>query len=268
MTEALAARDLRFGYDGRGPLIEHFSISLPEGSFTGILGPNGAGKTTLLKLLSGILRPEAGSVSLFGRSLATLPDRERAQAIAVVPQEARVLFPFTCLEIVLMARFSRLGILGMERAADEELARRCLEEVEMGSSAERPLNLLSSGERQRVLIARALAQEPRVLLLDEPTTYLDLKHRLKTFDTLSRLNRERGVTILTISHDPGLVARACGKIVLLHSGRILVEGTPEEVLTPSWIKSAYGTGAEIARDPRTGSPVVIPYLESEPGGAP
>ncbi len=267
MTEALAARELRFGYGGGRALIEHFSISLPEGSFTGILGPNGAGKTTLLKLLSGTLRPEAGSVHLFGRPLAAVPARDRAQAIAVVPQESRVLFPFTCLEIVLMARFSRLGILGMERAEDEELARRCLEEVEMASSADRPLNLLSSGERQRVLIARALAQQPRVLLLDEPTTYLDLKHRLKTYDTLARLNRG-GVTVLTISHDPSLVARACRRLVLLKDARVLTEGTPEEVLTPRWIRSAYGTGAEIARDPRTGSPVVIPYLESEPGGAP
>jgi ABC-type cobalamin/Fe3+-siderophores transport system ATPase subunit len=267
LTEALAARELRFGYGGR-PLIEQFSIGLPEGSFTGILGPNGAGKTTLLRLLSGTLLPEAGTVHVFGRRLAALPARERAQAIAVVPQEARVLFPFTCLEIVLMARFSRLGILGMERSSDEELARRCLEEVEMGAAADRPLNMLSSGERQRVLIARALAQQPRVLLLDEPTTYLDLKHRLRTYDTLARLNREQGVTILTISHDPSLVARACRRIVLLHSGRVLVEGTPEEVLTPRWIRSAYGTGAAIARDPRTGSPIVIPYLESESGGAP
>jgi iron complex transport system ATP-binding protein len=256
---------VRFGY-GESPLIEGFSVALPEGSFTGVLGPNGAGKTTLLKLLAGTLAPEAGSVLLFGKPLAALRDRERAQAIAVVPQEGRVLFPFTVLEIVLMARFSRLGILGMERRADEELARACLREVEMDSAADRPLNALSSGERQRVLIARALAQEPRVLLLDEPTTYLDLKHRLRIYATLARINRERGVTILTISHDPTLVARACRRILLLAAGRLLTEGTPEEVLTPRWIRSAYGTGAEITRDPRTGSPVVIPYLEPESGG--
>ena len=265
MSEALTALRVSLAF-GRTPVLRELSFDLPQGDFAAVLGPNGAGKTTLLRLLSGSLAPQKGSIHLFGRDLATLPARERAASLAVVPQESRVLFPFTVLEVVLMGRFPRLGILGMESREDEAVAARCLEEVGMLTFARRPLDSLSSGERQRVFIARALAQEPRILLLDEPTTFLDLKHRLQVFGILSRLNRRSGLTILTISHDLNLAARHCRTIWILKGGSMLAHGAPAEVLTAERVQEAYGTDVEIGRDPRTGSPLVIPYPARDAGG--
>jgi iron complex transport system ATP-binding protein len=266
MTEALSAQRIRFGYGPR-PLLRDFSLELAEGEFAGVLGPNGAGKTTVLRLLSGTLRPQAGSVRLFGESLGDLPPRKRAQLMGVVPQESWILFPFTVMEVVLMGRFPHLGILGMEDRADEDLALACLEEVGMRESYGRPLSSLSSGERQRVLLARALAQQPRVLLLDEPTTFLDLKHRLQIYEILSRLNASRKLAVLTISHDLNLAARYCGKLWLLKQGELLASGAPREVLTPELLRKAYETDVEVGHDPRTGSPFIIPYPSQDAGGA-
>ncbi|MCI0658217.1 MAG: ABC transporter ATP-binding protein, partial [Acidobacteria bacterium] len=206
-------------------------------------------------------------VQLFGESLGALPARKRAQLLAVVPQESWMLFPFTVMEVVLMGRFPHLGILGMESRDDEDLAFACLEEVGMRSSFHRALISLSSGERQRVLIARALAQEPKILLLDEPTTFLDLKHRLLIYEILSRLNARRKLTILTISHDLNLAARYCGKVWLLKEGGLLASGTPKEVLTPELLRQAYETDVEVGQDPRTGTPFIIPYPSQDAGGA-
>jgi iron complex transport system ATP-binding protein len=266
LTEALAARHVRFGYSTR-PLLEDFSLEILEGEFAGLLGPNGAGKTTLLRLLSGSLSPQSGTVLLFGENLRTLPPRRRARELAVVPQESRILFPFTALEIVLMGRFPHLGILGMESKSETERGLSCLEEVGMLSCSDSPIQSLSSGERQRVLIARALAQEPRVLLLDEPTAFLDLKHRLRIYEILSRLNRERRLTILTISHDLNLAARHCRRLWLLKEGKSLAAGSPEEVLTPGLIEAAYETEVVVGRDPRSHSPWIIPYSSRDSGGA-
>jgi ABC-type cobalamin/Fe3+-siderophores transport system ATPase subunit len=265
MTEALSARHIRFGYETR-PLLEDFSLELCEGDFAGVLGPNGAGKTTVLRLLSGTLSPQAGSVHLFGENLRALVARKRAQLLGVVPQESWVLFPFTVMEVVLMGRFPHLGILGMESRDDEDLALACLEEVGMRSSSHRALSSLSSGERQRVLIARALAQEPKILLLDEPTTFLDLKHRLLIYEILSRLNARRKLTILTISHDLNLAARYCGRVWLLKEGGLLASGSPREVLTPEILRRAYDTDVEVGQDPRTGAPFIIPYPSQTAGG--
>lgn len=266
MTEALSARGIRFGY-ASPPLLEDFSLDLVEGEFAGVLGPNGAGKTTLLRILAGTLRPDAGSVQLFGNDLRGMPARRRAQLLGVVPQESRVLFPFTALEVVLMGRFPHLGILGMENRAEEAHALDCLAQVGMRASASRSVHSLSSGERQRVLIARALAQEAKILLLDEPTTFLDLQHRVRIYEILERLNSRRKLTILTISHDLNLAARYCRRLWLIRAGKLLAAGTPEEVLTPDRIREAYETDVEVGRDPRTGSPFIIPYSSRDAGGA-
>jgi iron complex transport system ATP-binding protein len=258
LIEALAARHVRFGYSARR-LLDDFSLAIQEGEFAGILGPNGSGKTTLLRLLSGSLHPDSGSVLLFGEDLRLLAPRRRAQQLGVVPQESRILFPFTALELVLMGRFPHLGILGMESPSEIEKGLRCLDEVGMLPCSGSPIQSLSSGERQRVLIARALAQEPRVLLLDEPTAFLDLKHRLRIYEILARLNRERHLTILTISHDLNLAARHCRRLWLLKEGKLLAAGSPGEVLTPELIEMAYETEVVVGRDPRSHSPWIIPY---------
>ncbi len=267
MTDILAAERISFSYPER-PLFRDLSLAFSEGEFAGLIGPNGSGKTTLLRILTGVLRPDSGRVLLAGSSLARLTPRDRARMLAVVPQESRTLFDYTVLEVALMGRFSHLGLWGMESREDVEIAARSLAEVAMDHAADRPLNELSSGERQRVYVARALTQEPRVLLLDEPTSFLDLKHRLQIYEILARLNRERGLTVLAVSHDLNLAARYCRKLHLIREGALAASGPPPEVITGGTIREVYGTDAEIGKDPRTGSPYVISYPASPEGGAP
>jgi iron complex transport system ATP-binding protein len=154
----------------------------------------------------------------------------------------------------------------MESREDVAIAEGCLEEVGMAPAATSPLNELSSGERQRIFVARALAQKPRVLLLDEPTSFLDLKYRLQIYEILARLNRAQGLTVLTISHDLNLAARYCRKLHLIREGRLAASGAPPEVITGTVIREVYGTDSEIGKDPRTGSPFVIPYPTPSQGG--
>ncbi len=255
----LEARDLQFRYPGsRAALFRGMALAIGPGEFLGLIGPNGSGKTTLLRLLSGTLGPSEGEVFLGGRPLRTMRPRERAVRMAVVPQESRVLFNFTVMEMVLMGRAPHLGLLGLEGPRDRTVARSALREMDLHGLEETPLRELSSGERQRVLIARALAQEPRVLLLDEATAFLDLKHRLQIGEILHRLNRESGLTILAISHDLNMASRFSSRLVLLSAGRIVADGRPFEVLTPDLVRAVYETEARVEIDPATGAPYVIP----------
>ena len=254
----LEARDLGFRHHAaRAPLFDGLSLAIPAGTFTGVIGPNGSGKTTLLRLLAGLLRPAGGCVLLDGQNLADLPPRQRARSLAVVLQEPSLLFNFSVLEIALMGRAPHLGLFGLEQQDDFAAARRALAEVDLEGCADRPVQELSSGERQRAFLARALAQEPRGLLLDEPTAFLDLKHALELYEILKRLNRSRGLTVVTVSHDLSLAARYSGRLVLLDRGRIAADGPPDEVVTPQRLREVYGTEAEVLRDPATGAPVVL-----------
>ena len=258
MTPLLEARGLRFSHHAaRAPLFDGLSLAIPAGTFTGVIGPNGSGKTTLLRLLAGLLRPAGGCVLLDGQSLADLPPRQRARSLAIVLQEPSLLFNFSVLEIALMGRAPHLGLFGLEQQDDFAAARRALAEVDLEGCADRPVQELSSGERQRAFLARALAQEPRGLLLDEPTAFLDLKHALELYEILKRLNRSRGLTVVTVSHDLSLAARYAGRLVLLDRGRIAADGPPDEVVTPQRLREVYGTEAEVLRDPATGAPVVL-----------
>ena len=255
----LEARSVRFRHSGaRAPLFDGMSIAFAAGELAGLIGPNGSGKTTLLRLLAGLLEPDAGEVRLEGRSLNALPARERARRITIVLPEAPILFNFTVMEVVLMGRAPHLGPWGLERPADYDAARRALLDVDLAECETRPVHELSSGERQRALIARALAQEPSILLLDEPTAFLDLKHALEIDVILRRLNAERGLTVVTVSHDLNLAARQARRLVLLQQGRIVADGPPAEVLTPARLREVYEADAEVMRDPVTGSPLVIP----------
>ncbi|MEE9291524.1 MAG: ABC transporter ATP-binding protein [Acidobacteriota bacterium] len=255
----LEARNLHFRYPGAGvPIFDGLSLAIGAGDFLGLIGPNGSGKTSLLRLLSGTLRPSAGEVRLEGRSVHSFRPRERAQRLAVVPQESRILFNFSVMEMVLMGRAPHLGLLGLEGSHDRAIARHALEEMDLGDREETPLRELSSGERQRALVARALAQEPAILLLDEATAFLDLKHRLQIGEILSRLNREQGLTIMAISHDLNMAARYSSRLALLKQGRIVADGTPAEVLTPDQVRAVYETEVRVEIDPSSGAPYVIP----------
>jgi iron complex transport system ATP-binding protein len=260
---ALALQRLDFAY-GKTPILAGLDLVVTTGTITGILGPNGSGKTTLVRLASAALRPTSGRIALFGSDIASLPARERARRVAVVPQETYPVFEFTVEEIVRMGRAPHLGLLGLEGPRDRKVAREAMDRCEVSPLATRSFRALSGGERQRVMLARALAQEARLLLLDEPTAFLDLKHRLTVYALLGRLHRDDGLTVVVVSHDINLAARHCDRLVLLRGGAIAFDGTPAEVLRPDPIRSVYEVEVEVRTDPSSGRPFVIPLAPSEP----
>ncbi|HEY8492473.1 MAG TPA: ABC transporter ATP-binding protein [Myxococcota bacterium] len=231
-------------------------LSVAPGEVVGLLGRNGAGKTSLLRVACGLVAPDAGAVWLEGRPLAAWRRRERARAVAFVPQETHFPFPFTVAEVVLMGRAPHLGWLGFESRHDLDAAHDAMTQLGIEALAERPVPSLSGGERQLAVVARALAQEPRLLLLDEPTAFLDLRHRL---DVLARVRAfaAAGGSALVVSHDLGLAARACDRLALLAGGRILAAGPPAEVLVPELLREAFAIEAHVVPGP-DGAPVVVP----------
>jgi iron complex transport system ATP-binding protein len=242
---------------GGGPvrLLHGVSMSLVPRELVGLIGPNGAGKTTLLRVLGGALRPTAGEVRLGGSDLQRLPRRLRARRLGQVPQSATTGIDFTALDVVLMGRYPHLRALEPEGPHDYALARGALAEVEMAAAAARRTSTLSAGERQRLLFARARCQEAGVLLCDEPTANLDLRHRALLFEVLRGFAAGGGAVLAAI-HDVDLAARYCGRLILLAGGRVLADGAPQAVLTPHLLRQAYAVEAEVHIDPATGSPRV------------
>jgi len=238
--------------------LRDISISIAPGSLTGLLGPNGCGKTTLLKLLSGVLKPELGSVRLGEREVRLLSARTVAQQIAVVPQETHPAFDFTVLEMVLMGRHPHLGAFQLEGPNDLAIAREALVATGTADLAGRSYMTLSGGEKQRVVIASALAQKPSVLLLDEPTASLDLGYQLEIASLLKQLNRERRVTMVLATHDLNLAAALCDTLVLVREGRVLMQGPTSEVLTSATVQELYGVIADVTFHERAGHMTVIP----------
>ncbi len=253
---ALELHRVTFGYTAE-PLFRGFDLAVGRGEMTGVLGPNGTGKTTLVRLASGTLVPGGGTVRLDGDDAAGLAPRERARRIAVVPQETRLAFDYSVHEVVAMGRAPHQGLLGLENHRDREQVQLAMQRTGIEALAARRFRQLSGGERQRVVIARALGQEPDLLLLDEPTAFLDLRHRLIVYELLTRLNREAGLTVVVVSHDINLVARYCSRLVLLEGGRAVADGPPERVLVPDNIRAVYGVDSEVRPDPVSGRPHVV-----------
>jgi len=241
---------------GEREVLRDVSLEVPEGAVVALAGRNGAGKTTLLRVASRVLRPSAGRVSIRGAPIDGFSRRDLAKELAVVPQDTPVSFPFRVVEVVLMGRSPHLGVLGFESHADIALARDVMARVGIEEFADRSILELSGGERQLVLIARALVQEPRVLLLDEPTAHLDLAHRVAVLDLVRDFARD-GRSALVVSHDLSLSARASDRLALLAEGRVLDCGTPADVLTPENLKTAFGIRADVIQAP-DGSPLVVP----------
>jgi iron complex transport system ATP-binding protein len=234
------------------------SVAIPPGSLTGLLGPNGCGKTTLLKLLCGVLQPHAGAVALDDQPLASFTRRELARHIAVVPQETHPAFDYTAMEMVLMGRHPHLGAFQLEGPADFAIARESLTVTGTAHLADRNNMTLSGGEKQRVIIAGALAQATELLLLDEPTASLDLGYQLEIALLLARLNRERGVTMVLATHDLNLAASLCDRLVVMRGGRVLAQGPTADVLTGAMVRQLYDVDADVQFHPRAGHLTVIP----------
>jgi iron complex transport system ATP-binding protein len=252
MNPALRTENLTFAYKDK-PVLDGISLSVEKGEMVGIIGPNGSGKTTLLKIFSAVLTGD-GAVELNGKNILTYGKRELSRLFAMVPQESQMLFPYTVAEIVLMGRASYHSPLALEGERDLELARANMELTDCLSFADRYLHELSGGEKQRVIIARALAQEPEILLLDEPSAFLDLKHQVQVFELMRRLNRERGLTIIAALHDLNLAALFCPRLILLRDGKIYRDGSPKEVLTEETIEEVYDIQVRIELDPSGGKP--------------
>lgn len=257
---ALRFEGVRVHLDGR-PVLDGVDLDLEAGEVLVLGGRNGAGKTTLLRVATALLAPEAGRVWLGDRPLASFRRRELAQNIALVPQETAIAFPFRVGELVLMGRTPHLGWLGFETRDDIAAARHALERLGIADLADRPLPELSGGERQLVLVARALAQDAPILLLDEPTAHLDLARRLQILELVRELAAE-GRSALVVSHDLGLTARYGNRVALLADGRILAAGTPEATLTPERLRTTFHVEARVVQT--EAGPVVVPERAAPP----
>jgi iron complex transport system ATP-binding protein len=257
----LDAKGLGASRGGR-KLFEGLAILVRRGDRIGIVGPNGSGKTTLLRIIAGMAKPQTGRVLLDGQPVGTLSRRDLARRLAVVPQETHTTFDFSVIDMVLMGRYPHLGPFELEGAADLEIARDALAATGTAALEARSFATLSGGEKQRVIIASALAQASDALLLDEPTAALDLGYQFEIAALLRRLNTQRGTTMVVSTHDLNLAAAVCERVVLLKEGRVLARGTTEETLTAANIRLLYDVEADVQFHARAGHLTVVPIARA------
>ena len=248
MQSFLQADNLSLGYNGHN-IIEALSLSVPQNKIFGLIGPNGSGKTTLLRALAGLMKPRGGAVYLRGSSINQLDSQKRARMVGWVPQREALAWPLTVGETVQLGRAPHRGWFLPYTHQDSLVVSRALQQTELVSLQDRPIDKLSGGEFQRVLIARALAQEPDLLLLDEPTANLDVHHQIQVLDLVQGLVQQGDLTVVMAIHDLNLAARYCDRLVLLHEGELQGIGGPEEVLTPENLRKVFGIEAKLYRDP-------------------
>ena len=240
MSGIIKVRNLSFSYTPQRTILKDLSFEMAQGSFLAIAGPNGAGKTTLLNLLCGLLRPQTGSIKIDAAPVESYSSKKLAQKVAVVRQEFVPVFSFTVTEMVSMARMPYSGAFGFESKTDRKFVSEALKETDTAQFASRPLSQLSGGERQRVFIARALAQNTTILLLDEPTSLLDLKHQVGIYDLLKRMQLEKGKTIVAITHDINLAAQYCDEALLLGADDSFNIGKTKDVFSSQQIEKVFG----------------------------
>lgn len=253
----LSAHSLTLAYDGR-PVVPDLSLELPEGRVTVIVGANACGKSTLLRALARLLPPSTGRVVLDGRDIHQVPTRELARDLGLLPQTPLAPEGIVVGDLVARGRHPHQGLLGRWTTADAAAVAAALDATDTASLVDRAVDELSGGQRQRVWIAMALAQETSVLLLDEPTTYLDLSHQVDVLDLLTDLNRSRGTTIAMVLHDLNLAARYADHIVAMRAGRIVAAGSPAEVVTADLVRDVFGIDAAVIEDPVAHTPLVVP----------
>jgi len=262
----LQASNISFAYPQRraaaNRVLDSVSLNVARGTVVGLLGPNGSGKTTLLRIMAGVLQPQSGRVTIDGRPIEQMTRRDLARHIAVVPQETHSAFDFSVIDMVLMGRYPHLGVFELEGANDQAIARDALAATGTSALEARPFATLSGGEKQRVVIASALAQSSDVLLLDEPTAALDLGYQLEITALLRRLNAERGTTMIVSTHDLNLAAALCERVVLLKQGRVVAHGETEATLTAANIRLLYEVDADVQFHPLAGHLTVVPIARS------
>lgn len=256
MDMALVLKHLSAGYR-HAPVIREVNFSLQQGSIAALIGPNGAGKTTLLRTITGLLPPLSGSLLLFGEEVSRLSASGRARLVGVVPQDVEMPMAFTVEEIVMMGRTSAIPPWKAPSPDDRRIVERSMAYTDVIDFKSRRFTELSGGERQRVMIAMVLAQQPRIILMDEPTSHLDMNHRLEVMQIVERLNREQGVTVLIVSHDLNLAAEFCSRLFLLNNGLLAADGTPREVLTEEQLRRVYHCDVRVQDNPANGSVLVL-----------
>jgi len=239
-----------------GLVLQDISLSIRPGEMVGLLGPNGSGKTTLIKLASGILKPNRGEIRLNGSSLSRLKRKAIAQSVAVVPQQFHIPFAFTAGDIVMLGRIPFLKPFAEESDAERRLVARTMAQVGIADLAGRRFDELSGGERQKVILAMALAQQPELLLLDEPTAHLDISHQVEILELVKRLNLE-GLTVIAAMHDLNLAALYFDRLVLINERKISADGPPAQVLTESKIKEVFSASVTVETHPTTGAPHIV-----------
>ena len=256
LSRQLELRNLRFAYESAAWSLQIPALSFGTEPLCGIVGPNGSGKSTLLKLAAGLLAPGEGAVELNGRALARMRRLDVARQLGFLPQECPALFDYTVEQVVAMGRHAHGGVLEMSTAADREAVARALGDVGLEALRQRPLSHLSGGERRRAWIASALAQEPEILLLDEPTQSLDLHQAAVVMDILAR-RAANGLRVVAVMHDLNLAGLFCDRLILLQAGEIAAQGLPAEILTENRLFPAYGDKIEVLRRPETQIPIVL-----------
>ncbi|MEV5831463.1 ABC transporter ATP-binding protein [Spirillospora sp. NPDC052242] len=252
----LTVDDVTLAYERR--IVSHgLSLTIPDGSFTVIVGPNGCGKSTLLRAIARLMAPTGGAVLLDGRTVRSYPSKALARTIGFLPQSATAPDGVTVADLVARGRYPHQGPLHRWNGDDEDALRKAMISTRTDELADRPVDELSGGQRQRVWIAMALAQETPILLLDEPTTFLDIAFQLDVLDLLQDLH-EQGRTLVAVLHDPAQAARYATHLIAMASGDVIAEGPPRDVITTELIERVFGIGSTIIADPVTGAPIVIP----------
>lgn len=253
---AVELKDLSWSYNGRS-VVSGIDLKIEKGSFTGIVGPNGAGKTTLLKLMLKLLSPEKDTVFIFNRDISKYSRKDLAKKISYVPQTINVDFSFSVQQIVSMGRNPHSGLFSGDPARDAEIVNNAMRETEVEALGNKDIGSISGGELQRVIIARALAQEPDILALDEPTSHLDLNHQIRILSLVRSLSKKKGITVIAVLHDFNHALEYCTSLVLMNKGKIEAFGNPEAVITPDRMKKIYSLNIRIEKNPFTGKPYII-----------
>jgi iron complex transport system ATP-binding protein len=257
---AVTVAKVHFSYR-REEVLTNITFNIKKGDFLGIIGPNGAGKSTILRIICNILKPSNGKIIIFDQDINCIPRKIIARKIAFVPQETYFALDFTVEEIVMMGRYPYLSAFQKERSEDLNACEHALNHADLMDFKDRLINSLSSGERQRVVLARALAQEPDILLLDEPTSHLDLHHQYAIMELLKKLNNQ-GISIVIVNHDLNLASLYCQRLVLMHQGEIIDQGRPKDIITKKTLRHVYRTEVDIMEHPYQD----VPYILLRPKG--